>query len=138
MNCFLSDLFSLLIQVVLKIVKGCCFSTEQGLGSSTLSCFGSCQVGLNRFRSHQFVCVVSSARGCLRVFLFVSGCPIGFCSFLVASVVVGGCRLQKSSLFLVFSVVVGCCTFFRLFRSFQGCFKVVSYLLVDSKCFDKK
>ena len=50
----------------------------------------------DRFRSHYFEYVMSSARGCLKLFLVVLGCPIGFSLFQVDSVVVGGCRLRMS------------------------------------------
>ena len=51
---------------------------------------------LLRFRLHSIVYVVLRARGCLRSFFSVIGCPIGFSLFQVDSGVVCGCRLQKS------------------------------------------
>ena len=36
---------------------------------------------------------MSSARGSLRLFLLVRGCPVGFSLFQVDSIVVGGCKV---------------------------------------------
>ena len=80
------------------------------------------------------------------MFLFVSGCPIDICSCLVASVVVGGCRLQKSSfvsgLFLLVQVVVRCFGCFVLFKVVFGLFRIIWLIKIgqvvsfsEEKCF---
>ena len=60
-----------------------------------------------------------SARGCLRLFLLVLGCPICLNVFQVDSIVVGGCRLQQSCFVFGLLCCRSLCVVVRCFGRFN-------------------